>query len=299
MYLFSSLHSPVLNRLVQFMTMFGEQILLIAVSMLVFWCIDRRKGFAAVFSLLSANVICGLMKVFVRFPRPWTVLEDLDVVRMETATGYSFPSGHTANAASFYGAAAFLFKKTWLKIVAAVLILLVCFSRMYLCVHWPVDVLGGLVFGLLAAVFVSRFALAVQDNVDKYSKALVCSGVISLAIGFVLAVFVQNGTLNAFLYADMYKIFSMTGAALICFVVEKKHIDFTTDGSAGLKVLRYVAGMAGALAIYLGIKKLCPDNAFISYARYALTAFWAFLAFPWLGKRTGLFKSVEHISEKH
>jgi len=98
-------------------------------------CIDKdwafRLGFAYLFSGLANTGI----KEICRVPRPFELL-DIDPMRVETAGGYSFPSGHTQQASSLLIVLMEAIKKKWFYILASLLIILVALSRIYLGVHW-------------------------------------------------------------------------------------------------------------------------------------------------------------------
>ena len=161
---FLGLHNGFLNTLGQVITMFGENFLLIAISVFIYWNIRKRDGFVIVMSLLNSLTVMGVAKAIVRFPRPWLVIDNLETVRQNTATGYSFPSGHTTGAASAYSSIAVSFRKRWLSVLCAVMILLVGLSRMYLCVHWPMDVVGGILIGCGVTFILGSLFGKLYDN---------------------------------------------------------------------------------------------------------------------------------------
>ena len=156
---FASIQTPVLDAIVQFITMFGEEYITVAIITFMYWNISKKKGFTTCMCMLSAAQVMSLTKALVRFPRPWKVIEGLSSVRQSTATGYSFPSGHTSNAAATLSSVAVSFKKRWLSIACAVMIALVGLSRMYLCVHWPMDVACGLLIGVWLIICIRRYWL--------------------------------------------------------------------------------------------------------------------------------------------
>ena len=150
---FSGIHTGVLNTLAQIITIFGEEFLLIAVAVFVYWNVNKKKGFVICMSLLNALTAMGISKAVIRFPRPWTRIENLETVRQHTATGYSFPSGHSATAVSMYGSIAREIRKKWMWWVAVIVPLLIGLSRFAVGVHYPTDVLAGWAVGLAAVAF--------------------------------------------------------------------------------------------------------------------------------------------------
>lgn len=146
-----------LNQLMKYITYIGEfgvGAIVLAALLLIFKK-TRRAGvavaIAVVFDVLIVNVI---LKLSVNRPRPWTEFPELESfynscgVRLPTDS--SFPSGHTA--ALFAAAVAFTFRYKAKGIPLLIIAVLVALSRIYLCVHYPTDVLGGMVIGTLCGV---------------------------------------------------------------------------------------------------------------------------------------------------
>lgn len=110
----------------------------------------RLAGLAGIGSLLCSLLFTNIiLKELVARPRPYTVLENL-VSLIGTAGGYSFPSGHTSSSFACASAVCFMLKKTdlkwsWLLLVFAAVM---GFTRLYVGVHYPTDILGGAVLGV-------------------------------------------------------------------------------------------------------------------------------------------------------
>ncbi|MGL5245852.1 MAG: phosphatase PAP2 family protein, partial [Sarcina sp.] len=100
-------------------------------------------------SALILNTILGegLIKHIVQRPRPFNTLSGLDII-IRKPMGYSFPSGHTSSAFAAVFMLSYYFKKYRLPLMA--LAILTGFSRIYLLVHYPSDVLCGVLLGLIS-----------------------------------------------------------------------------------------------------------------------------------------------------
>ena len=124
------------------MTPFMEMISLFAVTYLVivpalvYWCVDKRSGLYTMATYTTTVAINAVVKLTACIYRPWIrdsrVLPAGDAIT--TATGYSFPSGHTTSSTSIYGALAVSAwkKMRWVSILCIIFALLTCFSRNYL-----------------------------------------------------------------------------------------------------------------------------------------------------------------------
>lgn len=171
-FLYNNLRCPFLNGFFSFITHFGDAGLFwiaLAVIFLIFKK-TRKMGAMMGVALVLGLFICNLgIKPAVARIRPYDLKESLgsviDVIISKKPTDFSFPSGHTV--ASFEGAVViFSQNKKW-GIPALILAALVAFSRLYLYVHYPSDVLVGLVIGVINAVLA---VLIVNAVIKKFAK---------------------------------------------------------------------------------------------------------------------------------
>lgn len=124
----------------------GEIWILLAVILLI-WKRKRQSGLAVAGALVLDVVSCNLLiKPLVGRIRPFAVSPTAPALLVAPPTDASFPSGHTA--ASFAAVAALYFMGDPLWKPALAVALVIAFSRLYLYVHWPSDILGGLILGI-------------------------------------------------------------------------------------------------------------------------------------------------------
>lgn len=121
----------------------------------------RKLGWIVVLALLLEVVLTDcIIKPLVARPRPFTVQTDVSLL-VSPPTSFSFPSGHTGSA--FAVVSALLFAKNKLWIPTSVLATLIAFSRLYLYVHYPSDVLVGLAIGFLCGWIANRILTRHQN----------------------------------------------------------------------------------------------------------------------------------------
>ena len=146
-----TMHNPVLDTLMSAITRLGDAgiIWILLCAVLLILPRTRKSGAILMAALLVDLVVCnGILKPLVHRIRPFDVKTGIELL-VKQPTDYSFPSGHTA--ASFTSVMALYLageKKLW--ILALVLAVLIAFSRLYLYVHYPTDVLGGVMIGLIS-----------------------------------------------------------------------------------------------------------------------------------------------------
>ena len=157
LYWLESLRTPWLTKLMLAVTELGGETAFLALALIVFWCVDKRNGYYLMSVGFISTIMNQFLKLFCRIPRPWVQDPEFHAVEeaIPEATGYSFPSGHSQSSVGVFGCLAVTAKKTWMRVLCIALMVLVPFSRMYLGVHTPADVLVGAAISL-ALVFAVR-----------------------------------------------------------------------------------------------------------------------------------------------
>ena len=134
------------------MTFLGEKSTVLVIMAIIYWCVNKEFGQYFLMGICGTRILNGFLKVTACVYRPW--IRDARIIphgnSLETATGYSFPSGHCTNAATLYGGGAIRKElPRIMRIFLAVILVFVAFSRIYLGVHTPQDILAGSLLSLL------------------------------------------------------------------------------------------------------------------------------------------------------
>ncbi len=157
-----------LTPIFKFITHLGDEgYVWIAIAVLLLFVKNYRKvglmvGGSLLGSLLFNNMI---VKNIVARPRPYRMMEELTILIPEPGE-YSFPSGHTSSSFAA-GVVLYLMLPKKYGIPAMVLAFLIGISRLYVGVHYPTDVLGGMVMGALLAVATVKIAEVIEKKVKK------------------------------------------------------------------------------------------------------------------------------------
>ncbi len=272
MLFFQSIKNPFLDIIANIASFFAEETVLIFALVLIYWCIDKRKGFAIFLSLMiSLNLMQGLKAIF-KVERPYLAYGDLiEAERTSTATGYSFPSGHSTGASSFYSSLLLLFKNKAIRILAILIIILVPLSRLYLGVHWPLDVMFGTILGLGITLFFEPYFIRLYDEKKKLYKAAIPIGIALSIISLAMSVLLELDLVDAVAYSDFMKTLSVFSTALLCGVIEINTTDFVEAKTMKDKVITCIFGLA-FIGLIQATKLIVPDSIYYiwSYVRYSL-----------------------------
>ena len=235
------------------------------------------------------------LKLIFRVPRPWVLDSNFTILEQarEAATGYSFPSGHTQSAVGTFGAVAYITKNRWIRIGAILVAVLVPFSRMYIGVHTPADVLTSVVIAVLLVVFLRPVVLG--DN--KRGVAILLSVMTAMAAGLLCFVslyqFPENIDVHN-LASGVKNAYTLLGSLLgliVVYIIDEKWLKFTVDAAWWGQILKVVFGLILVLAVKSGLK--APFNALLGesvgravrYFLIVLTAGCGWpLSFRWFAK---------------
>jgi membrane-associated phospholipid phosphatase len=143
-YTIQQVHGPVLDSIFRIITFLGTERFYLLFLPLIFWCVDSGLGARLAVLVLFSSYLNLELKSLFQQPRPF----DIDPsVQLSEAEGYGLPSGHAQTSTVLWASIAIRVHKTWFLVAAIGLIVLISFSRIYLGVHFPTDVLAGWLIG--------------------------------------------------------------------------------------------------------------------------------------------------------
>lgn len=284
----AGIRTPFFNGAMSGATVLGEEMAFIVIGMIVLWCVDKRFGYRFLFMYVSGYFLNQLLKAIFLIPRPWVIDPSFEIVESARAgaTGWSFPSGHTQSAVIMYGGLAGRVRKGWAYALAALIVLLVGFSRMYLGVHTLLDVAAGALLGVLTLIVCFRLFARIGDGAKAY--ALASAAVAALCLG--LIIFILTVTRLSFDASQLKDAAVLFGTAFGLFagsVVERAYVRFDTKAAWWVQIIKVVLGVAVLLALRVALKKLLgliSDSPLMDSARYFGISFVAIAVYPRLFK---------------
>ena len=292
-----------LDSFMSYITTYGEEVLTMMLAAAIYWCVSKEQGTYTLMTWGAGRLVNGFLKITACVYRPW--IRDARIEPLEsakaTATGYSFPSGHTTNATAVYGSIAMNRKSGKLLRGAMILmIVLVAFSRNYLGVHTPQDVIVG--FAVTACILVFMKWLLKKAEESPYLDTVI------LAVGLILNILViiyataKNYPMNydsagelivdpAKMAKDTYKGCGFSMAVLISWFIDRRWLRFEPSGTAIQRTGQYAAGIIGYFVVLYVIVPLMPSNIFGAIMDRFIRLIYIMLVVPGLIKFFGALKS--------
>jgi membrane-associated phospholipid phosphatase len=298
------IENPGLTALMKLITTLGSGYFFLPMILFIFWWIDEKKGLRFGILLLVSGWINVFFKEILQHPRPFHIEPSLGLT---AASGYGAPSGHAQNSLIFWIPLAAWLRQVWAEkkrfliwALAVIIVILIGFTRLYLGVHFPTDLLAGWVLGLaiLALWFIPGPFFAEKlaaggiraRNISAAAIALLMSGLLpldrtfpALFLGFCLG-----------------------------YSIMKERFPFSTreefngkKPDTKIKFFRCLTGFAGMAILFLVLRLILPGEGSLfgdiplwgraspffeigHFIRYGLLGFWASAGAPYMFQSMGL-----------
>ena len=287
LYFLESIRIPVLNEFMLAVTQLGEETAFLVVALIIFWCVDKYKGYYILSVGFIGTLTNQFLKLWFRIPRPWIVDSKFTILEQarEAASGYSFPSGHTQSAVGTFGSIAYTTRNRCVRLAAVMIAVLVAFSRMYIGVHTPLDVFISAGIAILLIVILEPIVMRNFKRRFPY----VFGVMLALSVGFLCFVEfycfpadidphnLESGIKNA------YTLFGSLMGLFLVYIVDEKWTNFSTKAVWWAQGLKVAGGLALVLIIKSGLKislNLLLSESFGRTARYMLIVIVAGIVWP-------------------
>lgn len=221
---------------------------------IIYWCCNKKSGQKLFLSFLCSLFLCNFVKCIACTNRPW--VRDSRIKPhprdLKTATGYSFPSGHSAATTATYGTLEREYTKTNIifHFICPVIILGMMLTRMVLGYHTPQDVLCGFALGVVS-IFVASWLVEHSANDKKAWLVPLVFLIIAIATTYYLELksYPMCYDANGKLLVDPVKMRIDAHAAtlelftfFLAFTLEKRFVNFTPPSSILGKICVFVPG---------------------------------------------------------
>jgi membrane-associated phospholipid phosphatase len=285
------IHGPLLDSFFRAITSFGDATIYVVALPFFFWCVDTSLGAHAGMLFLTTSYAANGLKDLFRQPRPF----QLDpAVKLDNATGYGLPSFHTMEATIMWGMFAMWFKKKWLWAVAISMVVLIGFSRIYLGVHFPTDVLAGFILGVIALWLYSSGG----PVFEKWLKGLDFRWQVVLAVVAPAILAISHPTTDVILIMSVLSGFCL-GLAML-----NRYVSFSAGGPVWQRAARFLAGDAVVAVLYI-LPRLFADTGLaarlnlavftnpLHYLNYGAIGLWITFGGPWMFRKLNMAPGLE------
>lgn len=260
----------IFDKFFTYATEYGEMACLLPLFALIYWCINKKTGEFMFLSLAFARIVNGLIKIVACVYRPWIRDARIQPIKkaFETATGYSFPSGHTANSVATFGSYAVREEKVskYLKILLWTLPVIIGFSRNYIGVHTPQDVVCAFILSAASIFAVKKLYDYLETN--EKSDIWIVIGGLALSGAVLLYTKYKSYPMDydaagklivdpAKMVLDSYKNLGYCFGIFIGWIIERRFINFSLEHrTVNQKIFRYLVCFV-LMQIMLTI--ICPQ----------------------------------------
>jgi membrane-associated phospholipid phosphatase len=299
----------------QFFSFLGTENFYLLLMPVVVWCVDFSLGLRVGLMLLLSGSLNTILKLAFHDPRPFWISRQVRGYAYESSFG--IPSGHAQNAVAIWGLVAARIRKNWVWITAIVVMALIGFSRAYLGVHFPTDVLVGWLIGAIVLILFLGLDQPISTWLANLSfgqvgvvlfvlsAVIIASGALIInrleALGWVLPRSWQENAVAAFPDLDPIDPAGLSGlitagAGLFGYGMGAAWISrrggFDASGSLKNLTYRYGLGLAGVLILAYGLGAVFPEGEnlaayLLRFLRYALVTGWISGLAPFLFIRLG------------
>jgi undecaprenyl-diphosphatase len=272
------------------LTYLGDELVFMVTVLVVLWCVDKKWGYRLFAVGMMGTIFNQVLKAVFLVPRPWVLDNSFEPVEsaLESAGGYSFPSGHTQSAATLFGSITIWLKRKWVTVMSILLILVTAYSRMYLGVHTPLDVGVSLATGLFT-VLLFAYLFKKEDHNPRVSKGVGIALLLGALILLLYVMFSPKTERNVAQFDEeglksAYTVFGTVLGLVVSWFVDRRYIRYETRAAWWAQVLKLAIGVGFVVIVRVTLKApllaLFHDHGAADSLRYFLMTVTAGVLWP-------------------
>lgn len=291
---FQDMRFGLLDSLVYILHFAGDDLFFIAVFGLIYWLFNKRLGMRMVFTLVVIGLVNYFFKDLFARPRPYEVSDAF--IPLVTEESYGIPSGHVATSLMVWGYLAISLKKRWVTIGVIIFVVLQFFARMIAGVHFPQDVVAGVIVG---GIILAIYTTYTEKVVDFWkTQNLTMQIVIPVALSIIGLIVINVIPLEQSQIDDYGTFLGLMWGAGLAAALEPLYVRFQAHQSAVTRVIQYVIGIVLAVVLLMGlgvafdaITETGILAAILRVIRYGLVTAFALALWPYLSIKLNLMRA--------
>jgi membrane-associated phospholipid phosphatase len=271
--------NPTLTKVMYGLTLLGVENFFLLVLPILFWSVNKKVGLRITYIFLVSMYVNSWLKDLFGVIRP-IGMPGIRSLYTSTATGYSMPGGHAQGPMTFWILVYKWIRKPWVLVLSLLLVFAIGFSRLYLGLHWPMDLFAGWGLGLLFALV--GWPMGKWWTYRNYAFKTKMSIAILLPLFLML---VHTGTTSAEYAALMLGV----GAGALW---EERWLHLELESAWYKRICSAIIGVAGMIAVQY-LMKWSQDMTVFVIIRDILLGLWTTLGAPYVFMLCGLHRRGE------
>ncbi len=287
---FQSISNNALDVIFKMFTLIGEQYFIMIIFCYLAWCGDKVFAHKTGFAFCFGMGINQILKLVFCVQRPWVLDSRIkpSPYAVETATGYSFPSGHTQSGVTVFGCLAKRFGRVGFKILCIFFAVMVGVSRLYFRVHTLWDVTVSFIIG----IFIIFATETIYKICERHDLATLVTGFVISVLMVIYALTKSYPGYHLMEYSfDCIEIAGAIGGFITGWFLERRYVKYVSAGNTVFNILKTIVGLVLLLIIKFMLENLFLETYAMMYVQNFILIFWCVALYPFILTKINEIKS--------